>query len=210
MSEGQILQWSEYLDPVVHCMNTREVRVHGFTRADLLFQYNPVRHHHEFTVRDHQAAQELQDRHHPWDNREDEDFLGPQQDVHLAGWDEYMEDARQRYLTRFAEHRGRKGQFPAPKEGPDLVLLQCAALNNRYDKKLEACWEGPFHLDDLAHHRRSGRLYDITTGALVKTKPSGLEDRIHLDDLKVYVPRAEQGSKEGEGDGVLECVRMGG
>ena len=111
-------------------------------------------------------------------------------------------------MTRFAEHRGRKGQFPAPKEG-DLILLRRTALNNRYDKKLEARWQGPFHLDDLAHHRRSGRLYDITTGALVKTKPSGLEDRIHLDDLKVYVPRAEQCSKEGEGGGVLECVRMG-
>jgi len=84
-----------------------------------------------------------------------------------------------------------------------------AALDNRYDKNLEARWEGPFLLGDLAHHGRSGRLYDITTGVLIKTKPSGLKDRIHLDDLKVYVPRAEQGSKEGEAGGMLECVRMG-
>jgi len=119
-----------------------------------------------------------------------------------------MEDARQPYLTRFAEHQGRKGWFPAPKEG-DLVLLHCAALDNHYDKKLEAHWEGPFHLGDLAPHGKSGRLYDITTGALVKTKPSGLKDRIHLDDLKVYVPRTEQGSKEGEAGSVLECIRMG-
>jgi len=59
VSGGEILRWSEYLDQVVHSMNTREMRVHGFTLAELLFGYNPVRHHHEFTVRDHQAAQNL-------------------------------------------------------------------------------------------------------------------------------------------------------
>jgi len=119
-----------------------------------------------------------------------------------------MKDARQQYLTHFAEHRGGKEWFPAPKEG-DLILLQHATLDNCYDKKLEARWEGPFCLGDLAHHGRSGCLYDITTGALVKTKTSGLKDRIHQDDLKVNVLPAEQWSKEGEAGGVLECVRMG-
>ena len=67
----------------------------------------------------------------------------------------------------------------------------------------------PFCLGDLAHHGRSGHLYDNTTRAFVKTKPSGLKDQINLDDLKVYVPQAEQGSKEGEAGSVLECIRMG-
>jgi len=102
VSGGEIQRWSEYLDQVLHSMKTREVRVDGFTPAELLFGYNPVRNHQEFTVQDHQAAQDLQDRHHSWDYREDEDFLGPQQDVHLAGQDERMEVTRQRYLTRFA------------------------------------------------------------------------------------------------------------
>jgi len=56
VSGGEILRWSKYLDQVVHSMNTREVWVHGFTLAELLFGYNPVRHHHEFTVRDHHAV----------------------------------------------------------------------------------------------------------------------------------------------------------
>ena len=72
-----------------------------------------------------------------------------------------------------------------PREG-DLVLLRQAALDNRYDKKLEARWKGPFRLGDIAHHGRSGRLYDLATGRLVKTKQAGLKDRIHLDDLRVY------------------------
>jgi len=61
VSGGEILRWSKYLDQVVHSMNTRDVRVHGFTPAKLLFGYNPVRHHHDFTVRDHHADQDLQD-----------------------------------------------------------------------------------------------------------------------------------------------------
>ena len=208
---GEILRWNEYLDQVVHSMNTREVRVHGYTPAELLLGYNPVRHHHEFTVRDHQAAQDLQDRQASWDHREDEDFLGPQHDVHLASRDERVEDVRQRYLTRFAEQQNRKGRFPAPQNG-DLVLLRRAALDNRYDKKLEARWEGLFRLDNLAHHGRSGRLYDITTGALVKTKPSGLKDRIHLDDLRIYIPRVEKKRPERAEEqtvrSVMECARM--
>jgi len=44
-------------------------------------------------------------------------------------------------------------------------------------------------LSNLAHHGRSGRLYDLTTGHLVKVKQAGLKDRVHLDDLKVYVSR---------------------
>ena len=34
VSGGEILRWSEYLDQVVHSMNTREVQVHGFTPAE--------------------------------------------------------------------------------------------------------------------------------------------------------------------------------
>jgi hypothetical protein len=30
----------------------------------------------------------------------------------------------------------------------------------------------------------------MNTGALVKVKPGGLKDRCHLDDLRVFLPRA--------------------
>jgi hypothetical protein len=210
---GDINQWSSYLDQVVHSMNTRVVRVHGYSPAELMFGYNPVVHHHEFTVRDNQAAQDLQDRHRRWNHQEDDaGLLGPQQDVHLAARDERTEDVRQRYLTRFVQQQDRQGRFAPPKEG-DLVLLRRAALDNRYDKKLEARWEGPFRLGNIAHHGRSGRLYDITTGQLVKTKPSGLKDRIHLDDLRVYVtrksPREEKDAGEGaEAVSIVEWARV--
>ena len=86
-------------------------------------------------------------------------------------------------------------------------MLRWAALDNRYDKKLEVRWEGPFRLSNLAHHGRSGRLYYFTTGKLVKIKQAGLKDRIHLDDLRVYVSRERTGAEGTEVGGVL-CDRL--
>jgi hypothetical protein len=188
---GDLNQWSSYLDRVIHSMNTREVRVHGYCPAELLLGYKPVIHHHEFTVRDRQAVQDLQHRDKEWNWITEPDDLRSQRDIHLATRDEDVETVRQRYLSRFVKHQGKEGRFPAPKEG-DLVLLRRANLDTRFDKKFDARWEGPFRLKDLAHHGRSGRLYDILTDRLVKTKQAGLKDRVHLDDLRVYIPREQQ------------------
>lgn len=35
------------------------------------------------------------------------------------------------------------------------------------------------------------RLFTLSTGQLVKTNTSGLKDRVHLDDLRVFLPRRE-------------------
>ena len=87
----------------------------------------------------------------------------------------------------------------------DLVLLRRAALDNRYDKKLEPRWEGPFRLSNLTHHGRSGRLYELITGRLFKTKLAGLKDRIHLDDLRVYVSRKRSRDAEVSSVGSVKC-----
>jgi hypothetical protein len=46
-------------------------------------------------------------------------------------------------------------------------------------------------LDDVHAEGRAGRLRDIHSGTLVKVKASGAKERVHLDDLKVFVPRIE-------------------
>jgi hypothetical protein len=45
-------------------------------------------------------------------------------------------------------------------------------------------------------------LYSLVTGQLVKTMLSVLKDRVHLDDLPVFLPR----KKEGIGGRGLQCV----
>ena len=133
--------------------------------------------------------------------------LGSQREVRLAGHDEIIESTRQRYLARFLSQQGKKGRFPAPKDGY-LVLLRRAALDNRYDKKLQARWEGPFRLGDIAHHGRSGRLYELVTGRLVKIKQADFKDRIHLNDLRVYVSGVRSQEEEVMGVGGVKCDRL--
>ena len=128
-----------------------------------------------------------------------------QTDGFLASRDERSDHVRQRFFAEFnrTEHERDLEKYEATRNG-DLVLLRRAALDDRRDKKLEPRWGGPFRLDNIAHHGRSGRLYDLLTGQLVKTKISGLKDRVHLDDPRVFVARTEEGSKD---DGV-QCVEM--
>ena len=102
---GNIQCWSAYLDQVVHSMNTRKVRVHGYSPAKLLSGYNPVIHHHDFTVRDRQAAQDLLRRQQSWEDLDDTPNV--QLDNHLVTRDEALVLTRQWYLTRFGAQHGK-------------------------------------------------------------------------------------------------------
>jgi hypothetical protein len=84
-----------------------------------------------------------------------------------------------------------KTKWTAPQMG-DLVLLRNMSLDGQHGHKLAARWEGPYLLDDIHPEGRAGRLRDIQSGELVKVKASGKKERVHLDDLKVFVPRARR------------------
>jgi hypothetical protein len=43
----------------------------------------------------------------------------------------------------------------------------------------------------MAYHSRSCRLQDITTGEIVKVKKGGRRERIHVNDLKLYMRRED-------------------
>ena len=64
-------------------------------------------------------------------------------------------------------------------------------------------------MSDLAHHGRSGRLYDLTTGRLVKVKQTGLKERVHLDDLQVYESRERSQEEDVTGVERVQCDRLG-
>jgi len=63
-------------------MNTREVQVHGYSSAELLFGYIPVIHHHDFTVWDRQVAHDLQKQQQIWKDLDDDRNV--QHDNHLV------------------------------------------------------------------------------------------------------------------------------
>ena len=48
---GHAERWSEYVDGVLHAMNTKAVKIHQFTLAEVMLGFNPTRHRFDFTVR---------------------------------------------------------------------------------------------------------------------------------------------------------------
>jgi hypothetical protein len=108
-----------------------------------------------------------------------------------------IDKARNRCLDRLEQGHNnivtrekRKARWTAPQVG-DLVLLRSMALDGQHGHKLKARWEGPYVLDDVHPNGRAGRLRDIHSGTLVKVKASGGKERMHLDNLKVFIPPAE-------------------
>ena len=73
---------------------------------------------------------------------------------------------------------------------------------------MDARWEEPFRSKDTAHHGQSGRLYNLTTVRLVEVKQAGLNDRIHLDDLRVCVSWDVPPDKEVEAVGIVRCNKV--
>jgi len=74
-ARGRTERWSEYVDGVLHAMNTKAVKIHQFTPAEVMLGFNPTRHRIDFTVRDHQTALELQARHSQCDLQQDRELL---------------------------------------------------------------------------------------------------------------------------------------
>ena len=72
-------------------------------------------------------------------------------------------------ITQLAEREEGTQRPPhhAPLKDGDLVLLRRFILDQRWGNKLEARWEGPYTLLDLAWHGKSGRLCDLNTGDVV-------------------------------------------
>jgi len=62
-------------------------------------------------------------------------------------------------------------------------------------------------LRNLAHHGHSRYHYDLPTGKLVKIMQAGLNDRIHFDNLRVYISSEWTGAEGAEVGSVL-CDRL--
>jgi len=125
-----------------------------------------------------------------WD---EEEKLAERQLERLVRLDHIRMEAATK-ITELAERQEatqRPPRYAPPKDG-DLVLLRRFILDQRRGNKLEARWEGPYVLSDLAWHGKSGRLRDLNTGEVVRVKKGALRDRVHLNDLKVYLKRKEE------------------
>ena len=108
--------------------------------------------------------------------------------IQLACLDESRNLARFHSLEHVTAIETKEGKWERLQEG-DLVLLRRFEVDKHKGRKLEAQWEGPYLLADLSWHGRMGRLIDIQSGKVVRVRKSGLQERCHLDDMKLFVPR---------------------
>jgi hypothetical protein len=188
--------WDRYLPIVVNSINDRVLRVHGYTPSQLLFGITPRRSGWDIAPAQEHIAEGLTRLY-----EKDPYFasLMAVEESNVAIRLASVDEAGSRCLDRLehshktiVDRETRKARWTAPKIG-DLVLLCNMALDGQHGHKLRARWEGPYLLDDIHENGRAGRLRDIHSGALVKIKASGAKERVtvHLDDLKVFVPRAD-------------------
>ena len=176
----------------------------GYTPSQLLLGFNPTRQiawdlnpETEARLEELESfVQAITNDNHP---------LVPDLELRVATLDEIHQLALDRLFQvnkSFIRREVRKKRWKEPKEG-DLVLLRRFATDQYHGRKLEPRWEGPYRLADVAFHGRIGRLLDLYSGKVVRVRASGLKERCHLDDLKVFTPRKSKGEDTG-----VEIVRF--
>lgn len=159
--------WGLSVPNTMLAINTRLVKIHGFTPAELMFGYKPV------------ASRLVNEQEYI---RDPEEYAPHLHRLHIENRDELREEARQAMAL---VHRRMEGQrnpvWTRPKEG-DLVLLWNAQLEKQHGRKLESRWSEPQRLVKV----NSGGV----SGMVSKLYGDGSLRRIHLDDMKVYCPRS--------------------
>ena len=166
--------WDTLLASAVRTLNTRGVEVHAFMPSELLLGYNP----RSGPIDDINA--------HILNDAIDEHAYG----IHLARVDEQKQQGQERIVAaaeRQMEREKQRDHLGMKLTDRDLVLLRRFDVAKHHGMKLESQWEGPYRLVDLAFHNNSGRLQDITTGEIVRVRKGGLKERVHVNDLKLFV-----------------------
>ncbi|KAI5810160.1 hypothetical protein DFH27DRAFT_630018 [Peziza echinospora] len=179
--------WSVYLKQVTHAINTRVLRVHGFTPSELFNGFNErLGDFDEGGIMEEVVKKALG---YHVAALEDEDGLGElvegwQYETRLAKVDELREIALVRLLEeqdkRMIEQK--RCRFPKPGVG-DLVLLRRFIIDKDRGRKLEPRWEGPYLVRRMCKGGISGELEELGSGRL--------KGRYSVDAMKLYVVREE-------------------
>ena len=183
-------RWDEYLDTIVNAINTRVLKVHPYTPAQLFISFNNRVHPLDYTLAEkvpqHQIVTEVyKDDIESLLKRREEEY-----GLRLAQIEEVRELTRERVL-RDQEEKEAKAAIPryqAPKLG-DLVLRRRFNVDESLGMKLHTKWDGLYRLSKISQSGVSGELTDIKSGKTI--------GRYAFKSLKVFIPREQ--SQVGEG-----------
>ena len=151
-------------------MNTKTVRIHGYTPSQLMLGFNPQLYHFDTTP----AAPPLP-----------EDFNADNLPPHQYQIFSALRDENKRLSSEAASwshyHAGRnerKQRIPKPR---DLVIVRNHAVDNQRGRKLEAKWLGPRLLTRVTTHGLSGYVREL--------HGSGQAKRYNMNDMLLYHER---------------------
>ena len=151
-------------------INSRLLRIQGFTPAEILLGYNP-----QWTVARHD---------------EERDKAIDTTDVTMSSestqyWQERRKEIQDGVILALTDHQAKQQSkasaiWTPPKPG-DLVLVRDFQKEKHFGRKLESNWTGPRLLTELTQTGVSGYMKELYGDKAKK---------YHLDDLKVYCSRS--------------------
>ncbi len=151
-------------------INTKSVRIHAYTPAQLMLGYEPQLYHFDSTPAPVPSPEEAE-----------EEVPAHQYQIFTA-----LRDENKRLSSEAASYthyqRGqkeRKQKLPNP---GDLVIVRNHSVDAQKGRKLEAKWLGPRLLTRVTTHGRSAYVREI--------HGTGEGKRYHLDDIMLYQQRA--------------------
>ena len=190
--------WDKHLDSTVHAINSRVLKVHGFSPSQLFIGFDIRLHPLDVTATEQMRASLMKTY---LDDMEDgmEDQNIHEYGVRLACLEEIRELTRERVLRQQEEQVANAGmpRFQPPEVG-DLVLRRRFQVDKSLGMKLYTKWDGPYRLTRIAKSGVSGDIEDLKTGRRV--------GRYAFEGLKVFVPREQNiGERSEEKDSLDEA-----
>jgi hypothetical protein len=182
ISERNARNWSLYVLRAAIDINTRMVKLHGFTPAELLLGFNPMSSRSD----DHSGRGWL------LDEEQAEAVLHAeiwQLTSHWTTREDRQRSATQRLVTsQDSTTKKASSGFVAPKAG-DLVIMKDFGWFQQKGRKLDPRWKHshkayniPFIVEKLSKNGSSAYIRG-------PHDPPGHTKRIHISDLRVYRPR---------------------
>ena len=178
LSLGSSDYWSREIRNAVLAINTRCIRIHGYTPAEILLGFNPS------------STRKAEEGFEQWAKKmlapEVQGGINQPDESHLLG---YIDTRDERGLFA-GEQLAQKQDHINPKKTPsyhkpeigDMVLVRDFVQAKDRGRKLDARWSTPRVLEKISHSGVSGHVRQLHD-------PPGKSKRFHFDDLLLYVPR---------------------
>lgn len=175
IEKGSVEDWSLIVREKALFLNTKHLRVHGFSPAELMLRFQPELTHFHIQLEGQLEPESLEEH--------DVDIEGTPEHQHkiymaLRDKNKCLASEAAAYTSYQKSKRDRKQRVPEPE---DLVIIQNHAVDAQKGRKLEARWLGPQIFTGYTASKLSGYVREVHGDRATK--------RYHLNDMLLYKDR---------------------